>query len=138
MDTNVLLRLLLKDLPEQHQAVVALLHDVSGPFEVADTAIIEIVFVLERNYGFTRAAIAEDVGSLIALPKLNCNRVLFERAFPLFIAHPSLSFEDCCLSGYAELQAATPLWTFDKKLASQAASAQLVPTKQPQADSRKG
>jgi predicted nucleic-acid-binding protein len=138
LDTNVLLRLLLKDQPEQHQAVLALLDNSSGSFEVADTAIIEVAFVLERNYGFTRTAIAEDIGSLTMLPKLSCNRALFELALPLFVAHPGLSFEDCCLSVYAELQAATPLWTFDKKLASQATGAKLVPTKQPQAESRKG
>jgi predicted nucleic-acid-binding protein len=132
LDTNVLLRLLLKDLPEQHQAIVALLDSSPGSFEVADTAVIEIVFVLERNYSFTRDAIAEDVGGLITLPRLNSNRVLFERALPLFVAHPSLSFEDCCLSVYAELQAATPLWTFDKKLATQTPSARLVPSKQSQ------
>lgn len=132
LDTNVLLRLVLKDLPDQHQAVVALLDNSSGSFEVADTTIIEVVFVLERKYSFTRDAIAEDVGGLIAFPRLNCNRVLFERALPLFVAHPSLSFEGCCLSVYAELQAATPLWTFDKKLAKQVPNARLVPNRQVQ------
>lgn len=126
LDTNVLLRLLLQDVPDQHDAVVDLLSRTNGQFEVADTAIIEVVFVLERHYGFTRDAVAEDVGSLITLPQLNCNRDLFERALPLYTVHPALSFEDCCLSIYAELQAAAPLWTFDKKLASQAAGARLL------------
>lgn len=127
LDTNVLLRLLLKDVPEQHEAVEALFKQANGAFEVADAALIEIVFVLERHYRFTRAAILDDVSDLVSLPQLRCNQVLIKRALQLFVAHPALSFEDCCLSVYAELQDATPLWTFDKKLASQAPDARLVP-----------
>lgn len=127
LDANVVLRLLLNDIPEQVEAIDQLFLTASGPFHVADTALIEVVFVLGRNYEFTRPQIAEAVQGLIALSSISCNRVLFERALPLFVAHPSLSFEDCCLSVYAELQAATPLWTFDKKLAKQAPGARLVP-----------
>lgn len=126
LDANVLLRLLLNDVPEQHASVLRLFRDTSGQFAVADTAIIEVVFVLCRAYGFARAQAAEAVESLMDLSELSCNRTLFEVALPLFVKHDGLSFEDCCLSAYAELGDTKPLWTFDKKLASQAPNAKLV------------
>jgi predicted nucleic-acid-binding protein len=126
LDTNVLLRLLLNDIPTQHEAVKRLLAGTSDRFAVADTAIIELVFALQKHYGFTRQQVAEAVSGLIRLRELNCNRVLFEKTLSPFLEHTTLSFEDCCLAAYATLNGAEPLWTFDKKLANQATSTRLV------------
>lgn len=128
LDANVVLRMLLNDVPDQHAASVALLEGAEAPFAVSDVAIIEVVFALCRYYQFSRAAAAEAVEGLTSLTEIDCNRALFSRALPLFTDHPKLSFEDCCLATYAELSNAQPLWTFDKKLATQANSAQLVPS----------
>jgi predicted nucleic acid-binding protein len=126
LDANVLLRLLLNDVPDQHEAVVALLRNSTNQFVVADTAIIEIVFVLCRAYDFSRAHASEAIDGLMQLREINCNRTLFESSLPLFVQHPGLSFEDCYLATYAKLNNAEPLWTFDKKLANQVSSATLV------------
>ena len=126
LDANILLRLLLNDIPEQHAAVVRLLQKAKGQFAVADTAVIETVFVLGRHYEFSRAAIAEAIEGLMSLTEINCNHALLEKALSLFTKNPALSFEDCCLVTYAELNNAKPLWTFDRKLANQAPSAKLV------------
>ncbi|MGH7881639.1 MAG: PIN domain-containing protein [Candidatus Dormibacteraceae bacterium] len=127
LDTNVLLRLILNDVPDQHQAALNLFEDASGQFDVADTAIIELIFALGRHYDFTRWEMAKALESLMALTKINCNRTLFEKVLPLFIKYPKLSFEDCYLAMYADLNAAGPLWTFDQKLASQAPATKLIP-----------
>jgi predicted nucleic-acid-binding protein len=126
LDTNVLLRLLLNDIPEQHTAAKKLMRQTNNQFAVADTVIIELVFALDRYYGFSRLQIAEAVDGLMVLKEINCNRILFEKALPIFINHSGLSFEDSCLAIYAQLNEAEPLWTFDKKLANQAANARLV------------
>ena len=126
LDANVVLRLLLNDVADQHQAALALLESKPGQFAVADTALIEAAFVLARHYGFTRAQVAEAIEGFMSLAEVNCNRALFQKALPLYVAHSSLSFEDCCLAAYAELNDATPLWTFDQKLANQAPTAQLI------------
>ncbi len=126
LDANVILRLLLNDVPQQHTAALKLLRNTRGQFIVADTAIIEVVFVLCAAYTFTREQAAEAIVGLMNLTEVNCNNALLESALPLFIDHPKLSFEDCCLSIYAELDSAVPLWTFDKKLAIQAPSAKLI------------
>ena len=126
LDANVILRLLLNDVPKQHKAVVDLLSSNTSQFAVADVAIIEIVFVLCRAYEFSREQIAEAIDGLMNLGGINCNQSLFAKTLPLFVEHPALSFEDCCLAMYAQLNEAEPLWTFDKKLAAQASNARLI------------
>jgi predicted nucleic-acid-binding protein len=128
LDTNVVLRLLLNDIPDQHIAAKKLLDQTDTRLDVADTVIIELIFALNRYYGLSRLQIAEAVEGFMKLKEINCNRSLFEKAIPIYIDHPGLSFEDCCLSTYAELNEAEPLWTFDKKLANQVSNAQIVST----------
>lgn len=126
LDTNALLRLLLNDIAEQHEAVKKLLREASYQIAVADIAVIELVFVLERHYGFSRQQVSEAVTGLMLLREINCNRTLFEKALFIYVSHSALSFEDCCLTTYATLNMAEPLWTFDKKLATQADGAKLI------------
>lgn len=126
LDTNAILRLLINDIPQQHEAVKELLTKANGQLAVADTAIIELVFVLERYYGFSRQQTNEAISGFIQLKEINCNRTLFENALLIYLDCSALSFEDCCLSTYAKLNEAEPLWTFDKKLATQATSAKLI------------
>lgn len=126
LDTNALLRLLLNDIADQHEAIKKLLREANGQLAVADIAVIELVFVLERHYSFSRQQVSEAVTGLMLLRKINCNRTLFEKALPTYVSHSALSFEDCCLSTYATLNQAEPLWTFDKKLATQAGGAKLI------------
>ena len=128
LDANVVLRLLLNDVPDQHAAAVALVEGADAPFVVSDVAVIEVVFALCRHYEFSRAAAAEAIEGLMSLTQIDCNRVMLMRALPFFTDHPKLSFEDCCVATYAELSNAEPLWTFDRKLAGQAHAARLVPT----------
>lgn len=119
LDANVLLRLLLNDIPAQNKAVIKLVENSKRQFAISDIAIIEVAFVLDRYYKFTRQQIAEALDGLTSLPIINCNRQLLKEALPLFTKHPRLSFEDCCLATYAKLDQAQPLYTFDKKLANQ-------------------
>lgn len=126
LDANVVLRLLLNDIPKQHEVARKLQEQTHSQFAVADTIIIEIVFALDRYYQFSRPQVAEAVDGFMKLKEINCNRTLFEGALPLYVGCSGLSFEDCCLTIYAQLNDAEPLWTFDKKLADQAPNAKLV------------
>ena len=119
LDTNTLLRLVLADIPEQTARVEKLIADTSQKFSVADMVFAEMVWVLQgRLYGYDRPRIAANLLSIIAITHLNCNRTMLERAIPLYVEHPRISFIDACLAAYAQLNNATPLLTFDKKLAS--------------------
>lgn len=118
LDANILLRLILRDVPEQSDLALNLIQD-KGLFYVADTAIIEVVFALERYYEIPRRDVAKLVSVVINHPKLVVNHELFEDSLSTYQQFSKLSFEDCCLPQYAKLAGALPLWTFDKKLASQ-------------------
>jgi predicted nucleic-acid-binding protein len=118
LDTNTLLRLLLADIPEQAAVVEELLADMSQKFAVADMVFAELVWVLQgSSYRYDRERIAANIFSILAITHISCNRAMLEKAVPLYVDHPKISFTDACLSVYAELNSAMPLLTFDKKLA---------------------
>jgi predicted nucleic acid-binding protein len=127
LDTNVLLRALLNDIPAQHDAAKALIESPGVRYRVSDTALIELAFVLDRHYGFSRSDIAEALSGLTAHPKLSCNTDAITAAADAFVDCPALSFEDCYLAQSAREQNALPLWTFDSKLAAQSDFAELLP-----------
>lgn len=126
LDTNALLRLITKDLPHQRRLVVELLNSTTRQFAVSDLAFSEAVFALSRHYTFSREDIRARLLSFMGLRNINCNRVMLVKALDHFVKHPALSFEDCCLAVYAELNEAEPLYTFDKKLANQLPSTKLL------------
>ena len=116
LDTNVLLRLLLDDVSSHTQAVETLLAQ-GKVFEIADAAIIEMIFVLEKVYGFARADVQENTYAIVRHEQFICNKVLFECALPLYVNRDKLSIMDCILLSYARVNNAIPLWTFDRDLA---------------------
>lgn len=126
LDTNVILRLILRDVPEQCSKMQELLMRRDVTYEVADLAITEAVYVMQSVYGLSREKIVDGLRKLLWFPGINYNKVLFERVFPMYLQHPELAFNDCCLAGYAALNEAEPLWTFDRALAKESGTAKLV------------
>ena len=94
-------------------------------YHVADLAITEAVYVMQKR-GSTRRQIVDALNVVLNDFGLQYNRMLFKRVFPMYLASPKLSFNDCCLAGYAALNQAEPLWTFDKDLAKESGTAKLV------------
>ena len=89
----------------------------SGQLAISDLALNECIFGLERYYTYTREQIAAALEAVMRVPAINCNRVLLNKALSYYVANQNLSFEDCALVSYAELNDAKPLFTFDKQLA---------------------
>lgn len=116
LDTNTLLRLVLGDIAAQSTAVDALLAQ-STVLDVADIAIIEMVFVLEKIYMMPRTDIVSSITTIIRHPKIRCNRKLFEPTLADYLQLTKLSIVDCTLVHYAALNNAGPLYTFDQALA---------------------
>ncbi|MDR2662275.1 MAG: PIN domain-containing protein [Treponema sp.] len=118
LDTNCLLRWLLGDIPKQAEIVADLLNS-SETFYVADPALIELVFVLEKVKKIDRNLIQKAVSAIMAQANVKCNREIFEETMPLYVEHSKLSVTDCYLSVAAQKRGARPLLTFDRKLANQ-------------------
>jgi len=119
LDTNIVLRLLLQDNERQSKEVADMIEaGGSNEFAVADVVIFEAVWVMQgRWYALERPMIAKLLLRLARIDQINCNRALIERAIPRFVEHTGVSFADICLATYAELNSASPLLTYDKKLA---------------------
>lgn len=126
IDTNVLLRLILKDTPQQCLKIQDMLMRQGVVYEVADLAITETAYVLCTWYNWERSGIVEALEAVLEDFELNYNKVLFERVFPMYLERPKLSSNDCCLAVYAQLNGAEPLWTFDQALARQVDTAKLL------------
>lgn len=126
LDTNIILRLMLGDVPGQCFKIQELLMRANVSYNVADLAITEAVYVMQSSYGLSREKIVDGIQRLLWFPGIKCNQVLFDRVFPMYLACPKLSFNDCCLAGYAALNEAEPLWTFDKELAKESGTAKMV------------
>jgi predicted nucleic-acid-binding protein len=116
LDTNILLRLVVGDVPPHTKLITQLFEKVSV-LHVADIVIFEMVFVLSSYYQFSKEDIIESVYTIIRHEKISCNRKLFELGLQTYIEHAKLSFVDSTLPHYANLTNSKPLYTFDVAIA---------------------
>lgn len=126
IDTNIMLRLILKDIPSQCLKVQDLLMRQGVTYGVADLVVTETVYTLQKCYGWTRMGIVGALRSILEAFSFNYNKALFDQVFPMYLEYPNLSFNDCCLATYAALNGTEPLWTFDKDLAKESGTAKLL------------
>lgn len=126
LDTNIILRLILRDIPEQCNRIQDLFMRHGVTYNIADLAVSEAVYVMQNQYGLSREEIADGICRLLWFPGINYNKNLFDKVLPMYLEHPKMSFNDCCLAVYAELNEAEPLWTFDKALAKESGTAELL------------
>ena len=119
LDTNVLARYLVCDDPEQAEAARSLLESLSvdRPGYVCREVTVELVWVLERAYGFTRDRIATVLEELVTTEGL-----VIEAAED--VAHAALryrrdgpGFSDLMILAAAKRSGAHPLYTFDRQAA---------------------
>jgi len=127
LDANVLLRLILQDVPEQYERAKRLISSVPDTFYVSDAALNEAVFALQNHYALSRNQIADMVKWVLTLPTIVGEYDTVRAALDAYQTHPQLSYADCYFAEEAARLAMLPLWTFDKKLARQHPHAQEVP-----------
>ena len=125
LDTNCLLRWLLDDIPEQSAAITNLV-DSGESFTVADAALIETVFVLEKLKKIDRETIERAIMAIIENNSFFCDYELFSEILPMYTKHAKLSIVDCYLEALARKRGSVPLLTFDQKLANQLPGAKLI------------
>ena len=125
LDTNCLLRWLLGDDPEQTPIITKII-DTEENLVIADAAIIETVFVLEKVKKIERTTIEKAILTLFEMSNISCSKELFTETLSIWSKHPKLSFVDCYLETYTRKTGDTPLLTFDKKMSSQLDSAKYL------------
>jgi len=113
LDTNIVLRFLLDDIPEQTIKARSVI--VNSPCYVTDVVITEVVLVLESVVGMGRTDLANLIQKFLDLPTMVYNDYFLDQVIDLYKVHSTLSFVDC----YAAVEAkvySNSLITFDKQL----------------------
>lgn len=117
LDTNVLVRYLVRDDDDQAEAARELLEGLTAdnPGFICREVATEVVWVLERSYKFTREQIAD-----VLLEMLATDSLVFETPEGMTQAVESYrlggaDFADQMILRAAIYNGATPLYTFDRK-----------------------
>ncbi len=123
LDTNIVLRYLINDVPSQHAKAKLLI--AKSPNYVSDVVIAETVFVMESFFQLERLSIVHLMKMLIAAPGLITSFFLHD-VVDLYLARPALSWVDCYAAVEARISG-NDLYTFDKKLRTQGGAHVLLP-----------
>ena len=126
LDTNILMRYIWKDVPGQREKAIALLDDEAETFYISDLVISEVVFNLKSSR-LHRKSIVGIIEAIISKSNIHASPFVADEVIPFYAAHPALSFVDCYAACEAKTTGKHPLWTFDRKLATQHPSAKLLP-----------
>ena len=111
LDTNLLVRLLTNDDPQQARRVADLI-DASSACFVPITVVLELEWVLRGYYGFAREEVASVLDHLLRLPQATVeDRALVERA--LHNLRAGLDFADAL--HHASYTACSQVATFDDR-----------------------
>lgn len=118
LDTNVFLRFLLDDIPDQAKEATKIFNKAKSKklnILIPQIVIFEILFALEKYYKFPKKEVIEKVESILIAEYLNIqDRAVFPETLELFKAS-NVDFVDCFLLCKAK-QSNSKLFTFDKEL----------------------
>ncbi len=119
LDTNVLVRYLVRDDQHQTEAARALLESLTPerPGYVCREVIVELVWVLERAYGFPRDRIGSVLEELVATEGLAIEAAGDVARASIRYRAGGAGFSDLMILAAAERSGARPMYTFDRKAA---------------------
>lgn len=118
VDTNVLLRLLLKDVPEQYNQASKLFFQAKAGrvnLIIAPIVIFEISYTLNKYYGLGKSEVAKKIETLLGIHYIKIeDREIFRLAINLF-KEQNLELTDCFLISRSQIEQ-LEIVSFDKKL----------------------
>ena len=119
LDTNVLVRFLVRDDEAQAESARTLLASLSTeqPGFICREVILELVWILERAYGFHRSQIADVLEQLVSTEVLVVEAAADVAQAAFKYRTGSAGFSDLMILAVAERSQALPLYTFDQKAA---------------------
>lgn len=125
LDTNVLMRYIWADLPEQYEKATKLIDKEDQTFYVSDMVVAEIIHNLKISH-IRRSSLVGTIEKLAGRKNIVMSSFVLQKVLPYYAEHPALSFVDCYVAMEAEEKGREPLWTFDRKLANQHTSAKMI------------
>lgn len=113
LDTNLIIRFLLKDIPSQAQAVKKMLETYGEELILTDVGLAEIVWVLTSYYQLPRAEVVNKLLDLLSLKTIQANREVLIRALELYQSL-NIDFIDAYLGAFAQNQGLNDIYSYDK------------------------
>ena len=114
VDTNVLVRLIVRDDPDQVRRAEAF---VAPGAWISHLVLAEAVWVLGSTYNLGAENIAKAVGMLMEHDQLALqDRDVVEKALQDFKKHSSIGFADCLVVQIARKMGHRPIGTFDRSM----------------------
>jgi len=116
VDTNILIRFLTNEPRGQASLVENLFKKTENKsLIVPDVVLIETVFVLLSVYELSKEEVVEKLSSLIAFPKFDIHKTLFQKTLDLYGKYP-ISVVDAYLGAVSETRPTRQIYTFDKRM----------------------
>lgn len=116
IDTNLIVRFLTNDPPDQAEKVDQFFHRAkAGSLVIPDIIVAEIIYVLLSVYELSKAEIIEKINLLITFSTVRVNGKVLHTALDLFSQH-NISFVDAYLLAMAETNQCSKVYSFDKDL----------------------
>ena len=120
VDTNIIVRLLTGDHPEQSGAARRFMEARSAddPIYICREVLLELVWVLTHSYRHEREDVAQVLYDLLIAPDVMIEAEAEVRAiWQRYEVTPKLDFADAMIAAAAERSGARELVTFDRRLA---------------------
>ena len=119
LDTNILVRYFTNDIPAQAEAARLLIGNLTpaNPGFIGREVVLEVVWVLERSYNFSHTKIANDLLDLMEEDDVVLENMEDVRQAVIQYRQSSDNFSDLLILAAANRADATPLYTFDQRLA---------------------
>lgn len=119
LDTNVLVRYLVQDDPVQAGLAAALIDGLSAedPGHISREVLLELVWVLERSYGYARAEVAAALEGLLSAVDLVIEGADDAGAALDLYRNDGFGFADLMIAAAARRMGARELVTFDRRAA---------------------
>lgn len=117
LDTNVLLRIITQDLPEQAQEAYDFIeNERAEQFMILDSVLVETTFILQyHDYKMPKREISQALLEILAFSQIAYEGKDTLAALKLFASQPKLDFVDCLLLSKSSAKSRHVL-TFDKQL----------------------
>jgi len=117
IDTNIFLRFLTDDLPEQAERCAALIQRLRDKKEVAQVsalAVAEIIWTLERYYHLSKREVASKVAPLLRLSAVRVRgKEIFLAALALY-AEKNVSFTDAFIAVQMARSGSDEIYSYDR------------------------
>ena len=119
VDTNVLIRLLIRDDEKQYAAARAVVNQASAsgePILILLMVVLEVEWVLRSRYKLDKASVAQAFTQLLESQDVHIeSAATLEEALCVWAQHPRADFTDCLLASRAASLGRTQFATFDVK-----------------------